>query len=795
MKKYSKIALLMAALLSATTVISACDGNYVSSEPGGYNPEGPGPAITPIYKDLAAEWAKYVEYVSDEDAAKTVTATAITAKETDTDKNKPQTGVNVEAEENYVCTEETVYEYKDFPTKVQATNPETGELLYDETTREPIMVDGVPENKQVGTTTTERYTFTSGKTLTIVTKSFNKNGDKLVDETKNIADQETQQFVEDGVSTLYYVKTTKYVLKDPQAPTEPEGEEISYDAALVSSYDTVVTYTYYDKFGNEVVKDLSETVTVRSGAGITQAIVDIKDKTYLVQDGEIIETFELGMEHGIPTLDKEASQMVEQYGQMAFDASAYAYYAQGEYEYKVQDAQFYQQIVGELAMMVFPAVSIYAYKDNEFVAEYKAEADAIMGYAVLPNGSLYVCEYEYLPENSESYDLAFGTQKLNVNHKLINVLTGATTDVDQAFISTKVFTNSTLEIGTAMNATTLGTSGLYDNLKVKDGYVLAEIQKIEDKAVEGNTVFAVLNESTLEIVAELPKIVPNQFGYVGFMDEDHMLVQARTTENSILNYTVEVSTGELELFLHNIREATPVDGGFLYGKKVYDYDWQLIKDYTEEMDYEDDLFVWNGKVILWDVDTISGDSSNTYNFNLYYGAIGTQRDQLIANGETNPDMYWDQEYLNRPVFVTKSLMSSSYNNDNYDYQLATYNNVLAVTCTDAGMTRFFGVDGKEIVILSQSSGEPASFGGIGNVANEYEKDSTTKFVRYEVTKTVEVVGETADGLIVKTVEAWAEDEYDYYYGNSRQGYDYEEEPSAEVLAKDGKIYEQYYIVK
>ena len=67
MKKYSKIALMLALMLSMSTVMAACDD---PSEEGKQNPPAQEELDNQKYKAAVAEWEKYVEYVAPEAAKK-----------------------------------------------------------------------------------------------------------------------------------------------------------------------------------------------------------------------------------------------------------------------------------------------------------------------------------------------------------------------------------------------------------------------------------------------------------------------------------------------------------------------------------------------------------------------------------------------------------------------------------------------------------------------------------------------------------------------------------------------------
>ena len=77
MKKYSKLALMLALMLSMSTVMAACDDPGTSHQ----KPQTPEEIANEGYKAAAAEWEKYVEYVAPEGAKKLEKTTLKTRKE------------------------------------------------------------------------------------------------------------------------------------------------------------------------------------------------------------------------------------------------------------------------------------------------------------------------------------------------------------------------------------------------------------------------------------------------------------------------------------------------------------------------------------------------------------------------------------------------------------------------------------------------------------------------------------------------------------------------------------------
>ena len=386
------------------------------------------------------------------------------------------------------------------------------------------------------------------------------------------------------------VDVTSYVLKEAEAPAEGEPEAL--DPLVRSNYDTVVTYNYYRADGSELLTNLENYINVRSvnnqsarEAGRYLVDVEELDKTFLMEYDQIVATFAYRMEYDIPVYDEETVNV---------NGAGYAYFEYKGNKYLVNEAAAVAMPMGDLYLVLVPGITINVTDSaNKALVTYTSECYGISGYAVLSNGNVYICEYELLNRDAEVYDIKSGEEKLNINHKIISVTDGSVTSLDLSYKASKIFNDNTKNIRSFLNITTMEatdeniTSALLSSVDVADGYMLAEIQKYADGVLSSDTVFAVLNES-LEIVAELPKLIANQFTYPSFVDADTMIVSTRTANNKVVYYAVDAD-GDIFVLpsVNQLKRIQPITNGYVwwnsYGKcKIYDESWNLLKDYTKE---------------------------------------------------------------------------------------------------------------------------------------------------------------------------------------------------------------------
>ena len=723
MKKYSKLALMLALMLSMSTVMAACDDPGTSHQ----KPQTPEEIANEGYKAAAAEWEKYVEYVAPEGAKKLEKTTLKTQKE---DKS-----LQYNAAYGYYCVVDTAVTEKTFTDDEAAAEP-------------------VSETKTTKTTTTQTYfdKETHEELFKTVTVSVARDGDKALDSELKPTAEYSQQMSTFYEHVLQVSKTTK-VLKTVEEGADP------LDETLFSSYEEKTVYSYYHiPTKTWIAENLETYATKRSNDSIAQQIIDIGDKTYLFDKttGEIVKTYDLGMEYAVPSFDASNPQFILTGTQYTWNASGYGYYEQGEYAYYIKEAQPQTIQMGEIALVLMPEVSVTVYKDGAITAEYTSDAYAVAGYAVLPNGNVYICEYEYLDADATEYDADLGGQKIDIVHTLLNVATGATTDVNNSFLAQKVYTHAADEMETFNSYLTVGSANdSLDNMKLKDGYVLAEVQHHSEGALQGESVFAVLDANTMEIVAELPKIVPNQIGDVGYLDSDTMFIQARVADsaNTVLNYTVNTKTGDLELYVHDFNKVTLIENGFIYNDCVYDYKFNklaVLNDHDDNMyDTYSGYQVIDGKVLVQVNQGYHGLFENFFDsFETAWAWASIKEVQVEAGG------YWEgekEEWIPEWRTETKWVISAPFHytsNSQNEVITVVADGLLQISYTDynAGdyVTKFFAYDGTEYDFNLGSRQETKTV--------TYEEGSYTFY--YNVVRTASVMPHDNGLVMVSVMETW-----------------------------------------
>ena len=565
MRKGSKLA----ALLAITFATSFCTGCVDKSGDLGLSANGTsqGPSAIELereanakYKEKIAKWTEYVSYVESEDV-KELKKTYIDGYTTNTDEkslivvgnglySKTNTlvhSIEVPIEETPAPidegVEEETEEVKTETVKIATSyaysiyNPELNTIVFEDT---GLVLEYDTEGKPLGV----EYNKGQEKTLTINLEFANG---------------------------IFEVVTNSY--KENVSQPEEEGAE------PVTTYEAVTTYAYYDKAGNVIAKDLEEKASIRSATGYD--LIDIDEDTYALADGNIIKKFPLGQEINIPVYINATTVngMTSAGDQVVYNS--YGYITKGDYSYCVTEAQFEQvQISADLAMYRIPSVTFEVLnKDYDIVAKYQTTGYSVLGYTILENGNIYVCEYDMLPGDAQTYDFATGDIKFDVTHKVLDVATGIVSSLDKNYVVQRIFNDTTADLKTFSNAMTM--TEISGNAKMKEGYHLAQIQKFENGELAQDTTTVVLN-ANLEVVAELPSVVENQFGYIGFLERDVVLLKTRTLEDTVVHYTGDVRTGDLELYFRTTGSSfKKLDGGFIYNKKVYSYDLKELANLSE----------------------------------------------------------------------------------------------------------------------------------------------------------------------------------------------------------------------
>lgn len=801
MSKRSKLALILAMLLGASTVISACNdgGRYSSSESSSSSssdssssessitPEEEEELANELYKERIDKWLQYVEYNGQSNTLKTVSTRELTEEDT----NEKKTALEISSQKTYK-TKET----GDYKATFEVPNPN-----YDPANPTPGMSATIDEKKTVGAyEKTSFYVKETGKFIdTFTQKTYlqtwdaEKGGYVLLHPDRTQDEVVLFEFDESRYANLLEVKKTEYILKamvmDPSlaAPITPNPDEnpdadtpdtntpdtntdetenaVETYVSLIENYDEVVTYSYYDvTTGNKIAEGLEKRAVARGD------VVDIDDKTYVMGEDGIAKVFDLGMDYTLPKFAKDNQQYV------ADNYDPYVYFEQGEYGYRIDEEEAIAvQISADFAMATFPGVSVSVYKDYNLVATYETNVYHVSGYAVLPNGNVYFCEYRQLPEDATEYDIALDVYKFDVVHTILDVTTGQTSEVENGFVASKIYTESTPNIQTLLHLNTLGQDNILHSMKLKEGYVLAEIQAFEDGALTGNSTFAVLNSETMELVEELPKIVDTQFGYASFVSKNYMLLMMKPVDNQSLFYTVNVATGDLELFSKNaFSRIKPLEKDcFLYDDKIYDYNFELVADLE---DYASVKVLKNGKLLL--------KKENRWNENLYMdvswyvGTITESYDSYHSNGGR-----YVKSLSTTQIFYDTASRVSEYDN---------WIGLMSVTYNEDG--NFFTTvsDGKESIYALDIQYNNISTKLLLEEKEEWDeiwqRPYGNRYASYRVTTKIESVEKLVDGqYVVKVSEHWV--------FNRTYGYDYNEVPAEYVFANSGKTYYTYYIIK
>ncbi len=678
MNKRSKLALVLAFLLSATTVFTACGDSLTSSDswsssdsdyktPGQLEQEA-----NASYSDKIDEWGRYIECEESEEVPN-YSLTELTQMDTNTVKTEITVsgGVYVKTKTETVWKDIVLIEGED-PVEMVALKNIT-QSVYNLETGEKIMSDFKGKTVQFNGVIVDADNYLKSDQIEYTVNASFKDG-------------------------IIEVKKTTYVLR--------EGAE---DETLLGNYEAVVTYSYYDKNGTELAKDLDNKGVVDSS---DSRYVTIGDYTYLVEDGEIIVKVNKGEEHKIPTY----SGGVE-----------YAYVKEGDYGYCVREDEMLYMPMGELTAFMLPGMEIQVTnKQYDIVAEYQTDCYAVKGYAILPSGNVYICELDLLDSNATEYDFVVQDMKFNVLHTVVEVTTGKTSVLEKDYAVSTVYNNTTNVLETGINLATM--SNVYGEIKMKEGYMLAEIQKFAEGSLSPDTVKVVLDEN-LNIVAELPNIIPNQFGYAGFIDEDRMLIATKAVgtlpdQNVLIYYTANVETGDLNLFPHNYADYTqnnrftPIEGGYYYGGKVYGEEWELLSD-LEGYTLQD---VVGSKLLL---------KHNEYS-GYYYGEIET-----YYNYEYDYELGQSIQVAHRD-FDIESVYFGGYDViPSGDRTYYTYNG---------------GSDG--YYVLYNAQGNSLRSWDLSESTYEYEDGSYSNRLGYDVNRNVTVIPFGEGTYLVKVTESW-----------------------------------------
>ncbi len=693
MRKNSKLAFLLALVMGTATVFAACDEPY---QP--YDSTTPAQReeqeMNAVYIQRVEKWKQYIEYDAPEVANTKAKLTQLTEKDTDTVETE------IEAQNGSI-------------TRITTTTDETA-----------------------GKVTTKYDVISLETDATILTRTSTKTA--LKEDDASAKSTWELYALSNPHDSMIEVKKTTYKLR------EAVGDE-TVDPKLEANYEAVVTYSYYDALtGTAIAENLEDAAVVRD------TYIDIADKTYAMDDDGIVKVFEKGYEYALPSFNEDNEQTV------VGSYAPYVYVEQDGYGYRIDEGEpITQQISSDMVMATFPSMDVAVYKDNELVAGYEAKAYHIAGFAILPNGNVYLCEYHEVIDEAAA-DIVMEDYKFDVVHKVLDIQTGAVSTVENAFVAQNIYTNATKDIKTLLNMNTV--NGM-DSIHLKDGYVLAEITKYADGALEGNSSYAVLDANTLAIVEELPKIVPAQFGYAGYISEDEILFAVRTPDNSIIRYTANAKTGDLNLFTKDNSKVEQLEEGLvLYNKVVYNTEWNSVWNGDNDH-YDTPIVLPNGKLLIKYISDPDHLSTSYYIWELGSAKVETYNDY----GYEEPEV--------RINYTTDNLFSSDHDYGDSNYKIGDNYFALQRNESSTSYWIYYDLEGNKLFDTQTDT----------DYKTIYEPENASKRVEFKVKTTYSA--EEINGLLyVRVREAWTEDR--------RYGYETDEQPTIEK-----GTYYQYYVVK
>ncbi len=701
MRKSSKLAFLLALVMGTASVFAACNEPYRPYEEPMTPAQQEEQEMNALYIQRVEKWKQYIEYEAPEISNVSAKLTKLTEK--DTAKSKASLEVK-KGSYTTITTDNTTEGVT--KTKRQIVSTETGtELLSFES-----VVNAPVETETPGVF------------------DYSKMANDVIYAPVSVH------------STMIGLSKTTYKLR------EAVGEE-TVDATKQENYVAVVTYSYYDAAtGTAFAENLEEPALVEGN------FITIADKTYAMDDEGVVKVFDKGMHYDLPTFDKDNAQLE------GSNYAPYVYVEQGDYGYRLNEGIPQQQLVGEFTMSLYPSLDIAVYKQGDIVASHTVKDSNIRGFAILPNGNVYICEYVEVMDDAAA-DIVADEYKYDIVHTILDVTTGAVSTLDHAFEAQRVYTNLTKEIKTSFNASTV--NGM-ENIHLKDGYVLAEIFKYKDGALEGNSTYAVLDANTLEVVEELPKIVPAQFGYAGYVSEDEVLFAVRTADNSVLRYTANATTGDLNLYAKDASKVQQLEEGLvLYNKVVYDKEWHTKSSFDTK--YYDDLVVLpNGKLLIKYISSPTSLSTSSYTWKL---------------GSANVHRYNDYGYSEPTVevsFNTQDLVSGSNQYGASSYVIGENYFAIKVSTSGTSYWTYYDLEGKKLFDTRVDSMMDQTV---------YEATDPNSYVVYHVTQTYSKVTEEDGKLYVRLAETWTV-AYSNGYGDGKQP----------TERKEGTYY-QYFVLK
>ena len=707
----NKILSIISLLLIAAMLLVSCSDPTDEYGPDINPPEGGNPAVAEAF----AKWSQYVSYKAPE---------AQTAYKVSPMLSELESKGNIYGNILVIA--------------------DTADVFVEADVDPDAIVDPGAEPEMIKTetvTTTKWYDINTGALVQTFVQRIPEVVGGKVDESINLLD--ARKYVinyADRVGLIaVYTETSKLIEPEIDPDTDEPVELDIYD---VNSYELTGSYSYYDFDGKQFVSGLKQPLKSRydvseSASNAGRWLIDSEelDKTFLVEGGKLVREFGYQMEYDIPVYDEEA---------INYGGEGYAYFEYKGNKYIINEEAHSMMPVGDIYLVLVPGISITVTDANDnAIVSYSSECYAICGYAVLSNGNIYLCEYELLNKDAAEYDIKSGEEKLNINHKIISAADGSVSTLDLSYKAGKIYNDNTSAIRTftsfvTMEVADLGDidSALLNSVDVTDGYMIAEIQKYADGTLDSNSVFAVLNES-LEIVAELPKLIANQFTYPSFVDSDTMVVSTRTAHNSVVYYGVETD-GEIFILpaLNELTNIEPIKNGYVWWDgeycKVYDKDWKLLKDYGDIS--VTDNFFRNGFGVI--------------NGALYFNYCRESGDSYVS--DVMKVVIREVEDYDNPGEVFDYGYNVNTKLELYETQLVTsaeINTGIGFLATDpvarvSGVT-YYNIDGEELFTVGTNVRDKAL----------YDEDSET-YVDYDGTATIYEFIPTDAGYIVSLKVEW-----------------------------------------
>ncbi len=501
------------------------------------------------------------------------------------------------------------------------------------------------------------------------------------------------------------IKKTFFVLKDDYVPT-PETEPSIADCELA------YRYSYYDVNGDAIVEDSYRQIIWRPLQIVSGQDADLDDPRYLIDtdektflmgaNGEILKEFALGQEYNIPVYDGEGYTL---------GGNGYAYLEFNGYRYIITEAQPVMQTIGDLVMYTVPGMSVKILDENfKMLAEYESNPYHVSGYAILDNGSFYVCEYQTVFGADAAYDFEMADIKFDAVHKIVDPVGKKVETKEMDFVLQSLYNNTTESIKSYTSVATVGgvnpdtMVSFMNTCKIADGYLLAQIKKYDaEKVLSDKTVYAVLDQS-LNVVTELPSIIPNQFGYPYYVNESTMVVPTRTTENKSINYTVNVKDGSVAIYpntndINGLLEfADKIDGGYYLNNKIYNEKWVEVCDFVEE-NYTFEAII-NGKIYY------------SCNESLYIEDEEESSEEEESSNENDYTVSVGSHYLYAATVSSDALSSKlicqGIDANIFGKYIVCRQNALAQDYSNIVVSKYLNLDGDLLVVSGEKKTETVS---------------------------------------------------------------------------------------